>query len=134
MTTYRSTLGNEIVIPIAVTMVTTSAIFIVNEIWVGLAMNGAVMLFITHLFATTEYIISNGILRIRCGFIFHKTITIKTVKRISASSDMTSAPAFSLKRLEIQYAENNKVLISPKQREKFLGDLTAVNPKIEIVL
>jgi hypothetical protein len=86
------------------------------------------------MFLTTNYTIDSNKLTIKCGFLYNKTIDIKTIKKITETNNPLSSPAASLDRLEIAYGKNDSILISPKQKSEFINDIKRINPGIEIKL
>lgn len=82
------------------------------------------------MFATTHYTIDGDILLIRCGFFGKQKIGIKEIKSVEKTNSPLSAPALSIKRLEIKYGKFDSALISPKNRQQFIADLLEVNPSI----
>ncbi|WJS96943.1 PH domain-containing protein [Flavobacterium johnsoniae] len=90
--------------------------------------------FITHLFYTTFYSIKNKTLVIKSGFIVNTSLDISSITKISETNSIWSAPAISFDRLEILYNKNKTILISPKEKTKFLEEIKRINPEIEIVL
>ncbi len=71
---------------------------------------------------TTYYLFSDNHLIIRYGP-FKKRIPLDTITSVKKTSNPLSSPALSLKRLEISYNTYDMVLISPKDREKFISIL-----------
>ncbi len=98
----------------------------------GVAINLAVILFITYLFLTTSYVIDGKILKIESGFLIDRSIRIDFIKRISKSNNPISAPAASLDRLEIVFNEVDSILVSPKDKRGFITHLKTLNPEIEV--
>ncbi|WP_180024934.1 PH domain-containing protein [Acinetobacter sp. YH1901134] len=69
----------------------------------------------------TRYQISATELNIRSMFL-HWQIPLQNIQRISASQDLSAAPALSIKRLKIEYIQNgerNFVMVSPKDPQAF---------------
>ncbi|MDQ8014038.1 MAG: PH domain-containing protein [Flavobacterium nitrogenifigens] len=108
--------------------------FVYNQDWIDLTFILLVIAFIVHMFATTFYIIENDKLRIKCGFLINILIEIKSIKKISETFNVLSSPALSLDRLEIVYGKYNSVLISPKEKKRFMEAIKSVNSEVEIVL
>ncbi|WET03778.1 PH domain-containing protein [Flavobacterium sp. YJ01] len=108
--------------------------FAYEKKWIGLSFIFCVISFIIHMFTTTFYTIERDKLRIKCGFLIDFTIEIKNVKKISETFNVLSSPALSLDRLEILYGKYDTVLISPKDKKRFIEELKRINPEIEIVL
>ena len=89
-----------------------------------------VPIFMLWFWFTTEYIIAENHLIIRCGP-FKNKILLKNIKSVRKTKNPLSSPALSLRRLEISYDTYNSVLISPKNREEFIKTLTEQYPHIK---
>lgn len=87
-------------------------------------------IFILWLWCTTEYIVTENSLIIRYGPI-KKEILLHTIKTLRKTRNPLSSPALSLKRIEIAYESYNSVLISPKDRDKFIAILIEKSPHIK---
>jgi hypothetical protein len=134
MTTYRSKPGPELIIPIVVIVGGVGFIMVYNQVWVGLLIIIGVLAFIVHLFLSTYYQIDDAVLKIRCGFLFNKTVSIETIRKISETNSSLSSPATSLDRLEIIYNKFDTIMVSPKDKKGFIKHLTNLNPDIEVHL
>ncbi|WP_180113627.1 PH domain-containing protein [Acinetobacter sp. YH12063] len=69
----------------------------------------------------TRYQISATELNIRSMFLRWQ-IPLQDIQRISASQDLSAAPALSIKRLKIEYIQNGQrkfVMVSPKDKQAF---------------
>lgn len=132
MTTYRSKPGPALIIPLVVIMGSTTFIMAYNKIWAGLVLMLAILAFILHVFLTTYYQVGGTFLKIKCGYLFSKTIGIETITKISETNNPLSAPATSLDRLEISYNKYDKIMISPRDKQGFIQHLTNLKPDIEI--
>jgi hypothetical protein len=84
----------------------------------ALVLGGGVLL-PAVLYVVTVYDFTDSELRIRVGP-FTTRVPYATIKSIEPSSDLASAPAWSLDRLRVEYGDGKQVLISPTQRESFL--------------
>lgn len=127
---HRSKIGLEILIPIILVIGTVTTIMIINLIWVGLAVCGLVVLLVANIYTGTYYKITTGNhLFIKCGFFEALDIEIKDIEWIKTTKELLSSPALSVDRLEINY-NGGRVLISPKDKKKFMDDLRKVNPKL----
>jgi hypothetical protein len=127
---HRSKIGLEILIPIIVVIGTVTTIMVINLIWVGLVVCSLVILLVTNIYTGTYYKITNdNHLFIKCGFIETFDIEINDIEWIKATKELLSSPALSIDRLEINY-KGGRVLISPKDKKKFMDDLRKVNPKL----
>src|SRR5690606_21134800 len=130
---YNSKIGLELVIPL-VLIFGTILFLTVNEkpSWVGIVILLLVILFVVHMFLTTNYTIESDELTIKCGFLFNKTIDIKTIKKITCTNNPLSSPATSLDRLEINYGKFDSVIISTKKKKEFIENITILNPNVEV--
>lgn len=135
MKTHYSKIGMELVVPL-VLIFGTVLVLIINEKpnWIGIAILLPVILFVVHMFLTTKYTIEGDKLVIKCGFLYHKTIDINTIRRIAETNNLLSSPATSLDRLEILYGKFDSVLISPRRKAEFINDIKRINPGIEVNL
>ncbi len=71
---------------------------------------------------TLKYFLSDEVLRVRCGP-FRWQIPIRDIKSVTPTNESRSSPAMSLDRLEIEYGDDQRLLISPEPREEFLRQL-----------
>lgn len=88
-------------------------------------------LFILNIFLGTGYWIDNDVLKIKCGFLYTKSISIHEIKTISKTNSLISSPAPSFDRIEITYGKFDDIIISPKDKVALAKDLTRINPNIE---
>ena len=86
--------------------------------------------FILHMFFNTSYTIKDEKLYIKCGFFNYKPIAISEMKKVSNSSSIISSPAASFDRIEITYGKFDELIISPKDKTKFVDDLLKINPEL----
>ncbi|QJR35442.1 PH domain-containing protein [Gemmatimonas groenlandica] len=84
----------------------------------ALVLGGGVLL-PAVLYAVTLYQFTDTALLVRVGP-FTTRVPYATIRSIEPSRDMSSAPAFSLDRLRVEYGDGQHVLISPMQRESFV--------------
>lgn len=132
---YKSKIGLELAIPLVLVFGTVLTLPINQEpSWIGIVILLPVILFVVHMFMTTNYTIDSDKLTIKCGFLYNKTIDIKTIKKITETNNPLSSPATSLDRLEINYGIFDTVIISPKQKREFVNDLTTLNTDIQVKL
>lgn len=92
------------------------------------------LLFIAYIFTSIKYIIKDTTLIVKAGFSMNGKIDISSIRKIEATNNIISSPAASFDRLEIFYKTYESIIISPKNKDEFLSDLTRINPKIEIKL
>jgi hypothetical protein len=133
MKVYRSKIGLEILIPIALILGVTFYLHIANRIWVGIIINSAVTLFITYLYVGTKYIIDEKSLFVKAGFLINQTIPIQEIKCISRTNNPLSSPALSLDRIQLFYSKSKNVIISPKDKNAFINHLQKINPNIQYI-
>ncbi|MFG4001628.1 PH domain-containing protein [Flavobacterium aquidurense] len=100
--------------------------------WIGFGFILLVSAFIVHIFLTTYYTIKDNKVLIKCGFFYNLAIEIKDIKKVSESYNIISSPALSFDRLEIVYDKLDTVLISPKDKLRFIDTINKINPQIEI--
>jgi hypothetical protein len=133
MTTYRSKIGIVLMIPLAI-ILTWSLISQINaKDWPGMGIILLSSVFFGHILTTIYYEVKNEILIVKCSFIFKTSINIRSIKTIRESGSILAAAAASLDRLEILYNESDSILISPREKEKFIEHLLSINPNIIVV-
>lgn len=129
---YPSKISYGLVLFILTVLIGAYIPMISSRIWSGLIINSLVLIFITHLFLNTFYIIDGESLIVKSSFLINKKIPIHTILTISETNNPISAPATSLDRLEIVYDHNMSIFISPKDKSGFIDHITRINPKIEV--
>ncbi len=134
MTTYRSKIGLEFIIPVTVIIGGIGILLAVENIWFGSAFTLLFAAFIVHMLLTTYYQVNDTGLRIKCGFFFDKTIDPGTIREIKETNNPVSSPAASIDRLVISYNRYDTVIISPKEKDAFINHLTRINPGIKVIL
>lgn len=137
MTTFKSKLGRELIIPISILIGGLGTLMAWQRIWPGLMVVVGVAIFTVYIFLTTYYQIDRKSLKIRCGLFFNLKVDIDTIRRISETNNPLSSPATSIDRLEIKYQKDRKietVIISPKDKAGFIKMITELNPAIEVRL
>lgn len=132
--TFKSKIGLELVIPLGVILTGASIPMIMDGAWPGLIIVGLVALFTGHMIYTTYYVIDNGIINIRCGFLVNQNVEVSSIKSIKETNNALSSPASSLDRLEIAYNKYDSVMISPKDKAGFIALLKVLKPDIEVIL
>ncbi|MBK0369899.1 PH domain-containing protein [Flavobacterium agrisoli] len=132
MKVYKSKIGMELVIPISVLFSWIIYTSVMEKKWMALLIIILTSAFICYTFLSTKYTIEKENLNIKCGFFVSKNIEIKTIRKISETHNILSSPAGSIDRLEIVYNKFDSILISPKDKKRFLEDLKIINPELEI--
>ena len=98
----------------------------------GLHILGGTLFFIIFLFTGIRYIISGERLYLKIWFIPMGSTNIADMMSVKRSYNPLSSPAASLKRLRINFRSGICWLISPAGEKRFIEELKAVNPDIEI--
>ncbi len=132
MKIYKSKIGKELIIPISIIMGGITVLFIIEELWLGLIIHLAVIIFILHLFSKTYYVLDGNQLRIKAGLLINLLINIDEIRQISETRNPISSPALSLDRLEILYKKYSRVYISPREKNEFIQDVLILNPNITV--
>ncbi len=132
---YKSKIDIALPVLILSGMIAPLVMFVSEQDWIGLGIILGTVLFSGYLFYTTDYTITAGRLRVRSGFLVNKKIDIATIHSVQQTDSLWSAPAGSLTdRIEIVYVNDQKVVISPKEKEDFVKELLKRNPAIEVKL
>ena len=76
------------------------------------------------LLLSTHYTLGHGQLVVRSGP-FKWRIPVAEITSITPTSNLLSSPALSLDRLRIDYGVGKSVMISPRNKEKFVKDIEA---------
>jgi hypothetical protein len=132
MTRYNSKIGLEILLPLILSMGGASICLGLNAQWLGVLVLTIITLLIYALFKTTYYTIDENKLIIRSFFIVNKKVNVQSIKIVRESRNPISAPAASLDRLEV-ISTVDSVLISPKDKNAFIEEITTINPRIKVV-
>jgi hypothetical protein len=99
--------------------------------WGVLGIVTGTLLLITFMFVSTRYIIDGSELKIS-GCMLGSRIAISNITSVKRSYSPLSAPASSLKRLEVKLRKNSFILVSPVREQEFIDALKAANPNIQI--
>ncbi len=134
MKKYKSKVSYGLIAFIALVLGGVFVLMLSIKSFVGMLIVLLIAGFIVHLFSTTVYIVLDGILKIKSGFFFNRSININNIKSIAETNDIGSAPANSLDRLEIRYNKYDCVIVSPKQKSEFIDQLKEINPGILVKL
>ncbi len=90
----------------------------------------ATAVLITLLTVPVDYSFKTDEVLIRCGRI-KKRIRYADIRRMTRAQSFSSAPALSLRRLELTLADGRSVRISPKDMDGFLKELKRRAPHVE---
>ena len=132
---HKSKIGLEFLVPIVLVLGTVTTIMIINVIWIGLVVCGLIILLMVNIYTGTNYTITcDNRLLIKCGVLESFDISVNDIEWVRKSDNIMgpsviSAPALSIDRLEIGH-KGGTVLVSPKDKKRFVGDLRKLNAKI----
>ena len=76
------------------------------------------------LMMSTRYTLSDSALLVKSGP-FKWQVPIEQITSITPTSNPLSSPALSLDRLRIDYGRGQSIMISPKDKSRFIQDLEA---------
>lgn len=127
---FVSKIGTFILVPLAILLGILMLAFIQEGALLGLIPLILVILFILNMFLNTRYTLDQGMLDIRCGFLYHKVIAVSEIRKISETNTLMSSPALSLDRLELHLDKASSVVISPKNKDEFIEAMLQVNDQI----
>jgi hypothetical protein len=131
MKTFKSKIGPEFVIPIALVLGFVLVMGLANgPKWPAVAISATLFSLLAYLFATTRYEVHGDELNIRIGHFYMKKIDIQTIRKIKPSRNPLSSAATSIDRLEIRHGKFGFELISPKDKTGFVQALREINPEI----
>jgi len=117
--------------------------FLMSLLRHGLLHSETLALFLTALFYTlilrglawpVSYEVQEGMLHIRSGLL-HYRVPLAAITRVRPSRNPLSSPAWSLDRLRIDYHKDGKLkflLISPKERMRFLQEMAAADKALKL--
>ena len=132
MKKYYSKISYGLLIFILAVLTGSAVPMISKPVWTGLLINMGVVLFVLHLYLNTYYVIDGEFLIVKSGIIFNKKIDINSVRSIRETKSLLSAPALSFDRLEVNWGKYTGVVISPKEKKKFIEHMTKINPEIVV--
>lgn len=133
MKTYRTKIDAWLVILILAMFSYPLVEGIIEKEW---WLSGVMLLpiaFVVYLMFSIRYNINGDVLEIKSGFIRTTKIAIADITSVEKNNNGISAPAMSLKRLEIWYGgKHDSVVISPVDREAFVKELLKITPNITL--
>ncbi len=132
MKKYSSKISYGLLIFILMVLIGSSIPMISTPVWTGLLINIGGLLFTIHLYLNTCYIIDGEFLIVKSGIILSKKIDINSVKSIKETNSLLSAPALSFDRVDINWGKYTGVVISPKEKKKFIEHMTSINSLIDV--
>lgn len=131
MITYKSAVSAGIILPVIIIFSIVLITAIISHTWGLLAFILLTSAFAFYTIYSVAYQLDGDELTIRCGILFKRTLSVQSIRSIRPTRNPLSAPAASLDRLEISFNKFDTILVSPKDKEGFIGQLRAVNPNIE---
>lgn len=84
---------------------------------------------IAWLFTTTDYTVTVTELVVRSGPISQR-VPLGSITKLVKTRSILSAPALSLDRIEVQYGKHGTLVISPDDKEGFVGAIKARVPAV----
>jgi len=131
-TVYKSAVSWWLWALVAIPVVITSVITVMDGDWATLLIHALVALFVGHLFFTTYYTVEGNTLTVKSSVLINIKIDIATIRKITETNNPLSSPALSLDRLWIDYGKNGAVMISPEDKEGFIRHILQINPSVEV--
>ncbi len=101
-----------------------------GKITVTIVIATLVLLFVLYHFYNTVYTIDKNKLQVRCGLFSYRPIPIDAIKVVTRTNSIISAPASSFDRIQIDYLNDKSIVISPKDKRRFINDMRQINPNI----
>ena len=98
---------------------------------VALAVLGLSVGLVAWIFASTSYRFTDDALLVQSGPMRVK-VPLTTIRRVTRTSSILSAPALSLRRLEITYGSGRVIVISPNDEAGFLAALQLRVPAADV--
>lgn len=130
---FRSKIELRLLIPVLLVLAIAEVLMIYFNIIIGVVAFAIITAFILYLCLDTFYVVTgDNRLRIKSGFLFHKEIYIKSIRRLRPTRDRHASPALSFDRLEISYNRYGRVVVSPGNKAAFIEHLTERNPRIDV--
>ncbi len=133
-TKYSAKISYPLLISVLIAMI-APLILLINEKWnLGICITFLITILcialILDVFLRTNYTITNNQLKIKSSIFPFKPIDIETIKEVSNTKSLISSPAPSFDRIIIKYNKYDEVIISPKDKIKFVEHLQSINPGI----
>jgi hypothetical protein len=96
----------------------------------------ALLGFLGAMLLRTRYVIDGQALLVQCGFLRWR-VALSSIVAAQITNDPTSGPALSLDRVRVDFVrangEQDAILVSPKERERFIAALVDANPAIRVL-
>ena len=140
MKTYKSKFGFKIILFLTVLFGgVTMFMYYQNEPTEAIVSFGGISLIVyalsLYLNVSTNYTITEeGVLKVKCGFLYNKNFDISAIKSVAKTNSMMSSPAPSMDRIELTFGKFDVLIISPNDQNAFVKELKKVNLQIEYKL
>lgn len=121
-------MGVGVPVSLVLVFIANGVLFGAPPWWALLPLLFAVAVFL-WLLASTSYAFEGATLLVRCGpFRWH--IPLEQIFAVSETDSLRSAPAMSMDRLEIRFADDDRMLVSPRDKAGFLAELHRQAPQL----
>jgi hypothetical protein len=131
-TTYSSKIDRWLIVVIALSVATSTGAVLAVSLKGGVpaaVLAGIALLVLVAgiglplwMLLGTRYEITPERLLVRCGP-FRWTVPLREIRAVTPTRNPLSSPALSLDRLRIDYGRGSSVMISPRDKARFLADL-----------
>ncbi len=116
---------------IGFTVIPVVPLLIYDFSWIVFTIVSLIVLFATYILFDISYIISDNVLVVKCSKFSKITYDINQINIIKNTNSILSAPAASLDRIAIYFfKQRSPLIISPKDKMKFIEDLQSINQNI----
>lgn len=131
--TFKSKIDLSVLLPVLLILVVAEGYLLFNKIIIGAIAVALFAAFVIYLCSDTLYVLTNDKkLKIKSGFLYHREIYIRSIKKVKPTKNHRASPALSSDRLEIRYNRYGRITISPSHQSEFIRELKEVNPRIQI--
>src|SRR4051812_45065776 len=118
--TFKSKVDFLVLVPASILLITAGVYVIVNKIVIGEIAIALLVTFLIYVYFNTLYeVTGDNKLKIKSGFLFHREIYIKSIKKVKPTKNHVASPALSFDRLEIRYNRYGRVIVSPDKPTEF---------------
>lgn len=91
----------------------------------------AAVLFVAWIWTGTDYTLTSGDLLVRSGP-FRWRVPLAEIQAVNPTRNPLSSPALSLDRLEVVYRRGSVLMISPRDKNRFLRSLVTQAPHLAL--
>lgn len=99
--------------------------------WVAVIIVAITLAFSLYAICSISYIVDGSTLTVRSGVFSKTAYKIDEIAKIKDTNSILSAPAASIDRIAIHFAnKRSPLVISPKDKADFINVLKSVNPSI----